>query len=102
LRCPTAARAAPAEPAEERKLQDGCADDPAPAPPVAEAPGKFRDVTEVPPVEPDDEGVTQQDRRDHRRPLDDLVLIVGDLRLAVIAGTGEQVPGEVEPVRRSK
>src|SRR5439155_23629688 len=75
---------------------------PPPAPPVAEAPPKFRDVTEVLPVEADDEGRHEQNRGDHRQPLDDLVLIVGDLRLAVVARTGEEISGEIEPVGRSK
>src|SRR5262249_13659599 len=89
-------------PAEEDELQDGREDDPAPAPPVAEAPGKFRDVTEVLPVEPDDEGRYQQDRCNHRQPLHDLVLVVGNLRLAVVARAGQEIPREIQPVGRAK
>ena len=55
-------------------------------------------MAEVLAVETDDERREEQQRGDHRQPLHDLVLVVRDLRLVVVADAGEQVAREVEPV----
>ena len=55
-------------------------------------------MAEVLAVEADDEGRHEQHRGDHRQPLHHLVLVVGDLRLVVVARAREQVAREVEPV----
>ena len=52
---------------------------------------QLRDVPEVLAVEPDDERRHEQDRGDRREPLHDLVLVVRDLGLAVVAHSGDEV-----------
>ena len=70
--------------------------------PVAEVPAQLGHVAEVLAVEADDEGREEQERRDRGQPFHDLVLVVRDLRLGVVADAGEQVACEVEPVRRAQ
>src|SRR5262249_38158004 len=84
-------RLEPALPAEEDELSERGADDQAPRPPVAEAPADLRDVVEVLAVEADDEGGDEEQRRDHGQALHDLVLVVRDLRLEVVADAGDEV-----------
>src|SRR5207253_10378024 len=88
----------PALAAEVPDLERGRAEDPAPRPPVAPYPLQLRDVAEVLAVEADDEGGDEQDRGDRCEPLHDLVLVVRDLRLVVVADAPEQVAREFEAV----
>ena len=57
-------------------------------------------MLEVLAVDPDDERRQQEQRGNHRQLLHDLVLILRDLRLVVVAGARDQVAGDVERLDR--
>src|SRR6266545_3863518 len=89
----------PLLPAEERELYHRRHDDQCPGEEIAELPVELGEVVlEVLAVEADDEGGQQQQRRDHRERLHDLVLVVRDLRLEVVANARDQVARELETV----
>src|SRR2546423_8176248 len=71
----------PSAPAEEHDLDRRGDKDPAPGPPVAEAPVELRDVPEVLAVEPDDEGGEEEHGGDDSEHLHCLVLVFGELQL---------------------
>ena len=59
-------------------------------------------MVEVLAVDADEERGEEEQRRDHGEPLHDLVLLLADLRLVVVAGGGDQVAGDVERLRRAQ
>ena len=88
----------PAPPAEDRRAARGRRRRSAPTRPPASSTGR-RTPGEVLAVEPDDEARHEHERCDHRELLRDVVLLLGDLGLVVVADAGEQVAGDVELLR---
>lgn len=87
----------PLLPAEEGQL----ADDQRPGEAGADRAAQLRDIVEVLSVETDDERRHEQDGGDHGQPLPDLVLVVRDPRLMVVAHAGDQIAAELQTVRRA-
>src|SRR5207237_1388377 len=61
-----------------------------------------QDARGVLPVEPNEERGEKQSGRDHRQLLHDLVLVLGDERLVVVARACEQVARDIEFLAGSK
>ena len=59
-------------------------------------------MVEVLSVDADDEGREEDERRDHGELLHDVVLVVRDLSLVVVADRGDRVAREVEAVDRAQ
>ena len=77
-------------------------DDHAPGERVPVTPVELGDDPEVLAVDADDERREEHERRDDGQHLHHLVLVVRDLRLAVVADACEQVAREVEAVGRAQ
>src|SRR3954451_14729112 len=84
------------------ELTDGADDDEHPREAIALRPPELRDFSEVLAVQSDDEGGGQEDGGDEREPLHDLVLVVGDRSLVVIANATDEISCRVEALTRSK
>src|SRR5207247_9799509 len=91
----------PVAPAEHGELRDRRSDDQPDG--YADRPVEVVErVQEILAVEADDEGREQERGRDHRKLLDDLVLVLRDERLVVVARAGEQIARHVELLSRAK
>src|SRR5438132_10618241 len=89
----------PLPPTEEDQLADRRDDDQRPRPEVAQLPVDLREmVLEVLAIEADDERGEEQERGNHGQGLHDLVLVVRDLRLEVVADARDQITRQLEPV----
>src|SRR5688500_14437409 len=92
----------PLLPAKERELRNRRHDDHRPRERVPVPPVQLGQVVEVLPVDADEKGREEQQRRDHGELLDDLVLLLADLRLVELAGARDQLPRDVERLRGAK